>query len=53
MFEEAAGASGLAGTDPVTMRALREGARRLDAVQARFAAAQGPQAPSETEPAES
>jgi hypothetical protein len=35
LFEEAAASSGLAGADPGTMRALRDGARRLDAIRSR------------------
>jgi UDP-GlcNAc:undecaprenyl-phosphate GlcNAc-1-phosphate transferase len=42
MFEDAAASSGLAGADPATMRALREGARRLDTVQTRIGRSEGP-----------
>jgi hypothetical protein len=37
MFEEAAEASGLASSDPAAMRALREGARRLEGIGGRLA----------------
>jgi hypothetical protein len=37
MFEEAAEASGLASSDPAAIRALREGARRLEGITGRLA----------------
>jgi len=44
MFEEVAESTGLAGADPSTMRALREGAKRLDAIQTRVGRAE-PESP--------